>query len=152
MSGGRKPAERIAAIERIYASLPELECRGQCYDSCGPITMTKLEFRRIERVGHHSIGLDLERFRCTALSEDNRCTVYPLRPAICRLWGMTEAMQCTYGCVPVGGYLSEVEGYTFLARVADAAGDVVAARRFWRVVAMNPTTEQVIRQRRGDNA
>lgn len=111
--------------------------------------MTKLEFRRIESRCGHTVGLNLEKFRCTALGEDNRCTVYDFRPAICRLWGMTEGLQCTYGCMPEGGYLSEVEGYTFLARVAEAAGDVVAARRFWAVVAHNPTTEQVIRQRNG---
>jgi hypothetical protein len=47
---------------------------------------------------------------CPALSLVGRCTVYEVRPMLCRLWGAVEGMRCDRGCLPVGGLLSDVEG------------------------------------------
>jgi Fe-S-cluster containining protein len=37
---------------------------------------------------------------CPMLSAEGRCTVYALRPALCRLWFMVEDLPCPYGCRP----------------------------------------------------
>lgn len=37
---------------------------------------------------------------CTMLTDDRRCSVYEIRPLICRLWGITRSMPCPYGCKP----------------------------------------------------
>ena len=52
---------------------------------------------------------------------DGRCTVYAVRPMICRLWGIDETMPCPYGCVPEGGHISELQAIQFL-RAALAIG------------------------------
>lgn len=139
MTRSRKPAARAAAIDELYATLPAIECKGRCYDSCGPIQMTSVERRRIRAgtgVDVKVTGLAVEggadMMRCSALTVLNRCAVYDLRPAICRLWGLTRAMQCSYGCVPEGGYMTERDGYLFLAAVARAAGEDRQAERFER--------------------
>lgn len=43
------------------------------------------------------VGRDVE--VCPALVE-NRCTVYDVRPTICRLWGAGPGMACPWGCEP----------------------------------------------------
>lgn len=143
--------QRIAAVDAVYASLPKLDCKGFCHDSCGPIVMTALERQRLRAAGqeiHHNApanGRPGRVFVCSALTDDNRCAQYSIRPAICRIWGMTRALQCTYGCVPEGGYLPEREGYTFLADVAHAAGEYAEERRL-REAAASPYLEQVVAQ------
>jgi Fe-S-cluster containining protein len=44
---------------------------------------------------------------CSMLDEHGRCTVYDIRPMICRLYGTMETMPCPHGCLPVGGLLGE---------------------------------------------
>lgn len=140
---------RIAALEAVYARLPKLKCKGLCHDSCGPVSMTTLERWRLRQAGQeiHANPAGPDRpdraLVCSALTGDNRCAQYDLRPTICRLWGMTRAMQCTYGCVPEGGYLSERDAYLALADAAEASGDYVDADRF-REGADHPDLEQIV--------
>ena len=100
-------------LDRLYAELPALECQGKCAESCGPIVMSRVEWQRIcEAVdGEPRGGPDLT---CPLLIAD-RCSVYDIRPMICRLWGMVEAMPCEWGCKPMR-LLSDVEGFAFLER------------------------------------
>jgi Fe-S-cluster containining protein len=138
----RKDTERLDAL---YAELPTIECRGKCHDSCGPIGMTRLERRRIAAAGvdiHVRPGNGRE-LACSALTMLNRCSVYAVRPIICRIWGLTKALQCSYGCVPEGGFLTEAQAYEFLARAADIAGETAAAARFRRVAAL-PNLERAV--------
>lgn len=37
---------------------------------------------------------------CPHLSPIGTCSVYAIRPLICRIWGMVEAMPCEWGCKP----------------------------------------------------
>ena len=103
-------------LRAIYARLPKLECKGLCQHSCGPIIMTTAEARRVERVLGHEMGHCGDDLRCPMLGEDGRCTVYEVRPLICRLWGMEVSMQCPHGCRP-SRYLSREEGYVFIDAV-----------------------------------
>jgi uncharacterized protein len=150
----RTQAQRIADIDRLYARLPRLDCVGRCVDSCTVIRMTRVERRRIAAAGvdiHPYVPARIKpvdvvpKVRCSALTMLGRCSVYEIRPAICRLWGMTRALQCTYGCVPEGGYMSEHDAYEWLAEVAEAAGEMTEAARFRRVAAL-PDLEQRVWQ------
>ena len=98
----------------LYAELPKLACRGLCAESCGPIALTPLEEQRIVEVAGSAptFGPDLV---CSMLV-DERCSVYQVRPALCRLWGLVESMPCPWGCKP-DRYLSDADGYSFLDRV-----------------------------------
>lgn len=123
---------RIAArLDALYARLPRLECQGLCADSCGPIPAGAAERERMERVRGRSLRAAPQRtvvdgtievcHECSMMV-NGRCSVYDIRPMICRLWGMTEDMPCPYGCVPEGGHLSVGDGYVFLAEAFDIAG------------------------------
>lgn len=118
-------AERCADLDAIYGELPDIECRGKCHDSCTNIDMTGTERRRIGEAGTFLPRRTVRDpvLPCPALSQFNTCTVYGIRPLICRLWGLTRAMRCSYGCVPEGGYLSEPAALEFIARVHAIAGE-----------------------------
>lgn len=146
----RGPADIAARLDALYAQLPRIECRGSCHDSCGPIDMTRPERRRIAVAGYEVTpeAAIVAGMRCPALTVLKRCAVYPVRPMICRLWGLTRAMTCTYGCVPEGGHLSEAQAYEFLACAADIAGETAQAARFRRVAVL-PDLERAVRHVRG---
>ena len=92
--------EKIKAIEALYATLPKLECKGLCEECCGPVYMSRAEWDRIKiKVGHTPAPVDGGSLVCPML-KNHRCTVYKVRPLICRLWGMMEAMKCPHGCTP----------------------------------------------------
>jgi len=109
------PAAQLAAI---YASLPEIECRGQCQNSCGSIGMTRLEQARISQRHGRTLPL-VAAFDagCPALTILGRCSVYADRPMVCRLWGLVPSMRCEHGCLPEGGELSEEQGRRLMAQV-----------------------------------
>jgi Fe-S-cluster containining protein len=104
---------KVAALETIYAALPKLACKGLCQDSCGPIGLTELEARRIEKRFHRLPVLSAE--LCCSLLVNGRCDVYPLRPLICRLYGLAEHMRCPHGCAPER-LLTMAEANALLAR------------------------------------
>lgn len=92
---------RYGTLERIYAKLPTLDCKRECASSChtGPIRIGRLEWERIvERLGFAPVG-NPDTMDCPLL-EDGACTVYDIRPLICRLWGSTKRMRCSHGCEP----------------------------------------------------
>jgi hypothetical protein len=110
---------RRLELDALYAELPRLDCRGLCAESCGPIVTTRVEWQRICRAAGYEpkalVGVD--GLTCPLL-KDNRCTVYEVRPLICRLWGLVETMPCLWGCKPER-YLTHEEGLEFLTRAAE---------------------------------
>ena len=130
MPKARRPSTVAARLEALYAEIPRIDCQGLCWDSCGPIMMTRAEHRRIET----SAGVDIPDGRstapatCVALTMLRRCAVYELRPMICRVWGVVETMPCNHGCRP-DRYLTDAECYELLARAYDIAGETQMARR-----------------------
>lgn len=109
--------ERLAAL---YAEVPEVNCKGKCWQSCGPIGMALHEARRIEVVTGDTLKLAGDDLKCAYLIE-HRCTVYADRPLICRLWGAVEDMPCPHGCKPER-YLSPVEARSLLNRATAISG------------------------------
>ena len=120
--------KRKATLGDVYARIPGVPCKGLCQDSCGPIAMSREEQRRIRAAGVEIPPMAdavaaLERgeeYYCPAL-RDGRCSVYDIRPTICRLWGATESMPCPHGCTPPGA-LSQAESFELLRRAARAGG------------------------------
>ena len=89
-----------SAIERVYDCVPKMKCKGLCKDSCGPIAMTRGEAQRIEEAIDGPIGKIDCHLTCPLLTEDGKCSVYAIRPLICRLWGIAKEMPCPFGCEP----------------------------------------------------
>lgn len=79
-------------------------CCGQC---CGPAPCSKTEWKAIVAyIRKHNImpiHREPESLTCFLRDEDNRCMVYPVRPAICRLHGRIRAMPCpnNLDCPPI---------------------------------------------------
>ena len=126
-------------LDALYGELPPMECRGKCTDSCGSVAMTQPENDRIRRAG---VALPLlgafGAEKCPALTGLGLCSVHPVRPMICRLWGMTARMRCPHGCRPEGGHLTDQQAYYLLARAAEIAGELELANRFRRVAVSAP--------------
>lgn len=116
----RNPRRVYEQLDALYAELPSIDCQGLCSDSCGPIPAGLYEQRRIEGEAGKPLTCS-GAADCSMLTADRRCSVYPVRPMICRLWGLTEDLRCPYGCKP-SRLLTVQEGYRFLQRAYEIAG------------------------------
>ena len=113
--------DTVAEIERLYATLPEVRCRRQCQDACGPILMTKIEHDRIlERAGDPGSRNGSE--ACPLLSLMGNCTVYDIRPMVCRIYGVSKALRCPHGCVPER-WLNDDDSTLMLQKLMDLSGN-----------------------------
>lgn len=103
-------------LEAVYRRVPDVKCKGKCAECCGPILCGGAEWARIVPLAGAvaAIGGDLS---CPLL-KDGRCSVYAVRPLICRLWGAVKAMRCPHGCRP-SRWLSDAEARDLLNTVAD---------------------------------
>jgi len=124
------PRRLAARLDALYAELPQIDCQRLCYDSCGPIPAAPFERQRMEREAGFELKVErhiyqrasgLESCHECSMMREQRCSVYAIRPMICRLWGLTEDMPCPYGCVP-SRRLSVAEGMEFLRRAFEIAG------------------------------
>ncbi len=95
-------------LDRMYGELPTIDCQGKCAESCGPIWMTRVEWQRITKKKRYEPRASS--LTCPLLVAD-RCSVYALRPTLCRLWGVVEGMPCPWGCKPTPRYLTDIEGH-----------------------------------------
>lgn len=108
------PAEKL---QRIYDRLPKIECKQKCQDACSFIITTKREQKEISKelnynpftkVNYNHYALfDIEKdSSCKMLNKDKsdpncgNCSIYYMRPLICRLFGLVKKMRCPFGCVP----------------------------------------------------
>ncbi len=113
--------EADAALRALYDQIPAIPaCDGRCWTSCGPIDMSHRERSRIRAAGvritpWQDAKAAAETFWCDALTGDNRCAVYEMRPLVCRLWGAAEGLECPFGCVPEGGWLPREKAYRLIA-------------------------------------
>ena len=124
-------SSKVKRLERLYRSLPTIDCQGKCIDACGPIACTPLEAKRMTEAGGpfkvtgrviklQFLGNIQGRIDCGYLDEEGRCRVYDVRPLICRLYGLTERMRCPFGCKP-SRWLSADECMAFMKK-ADIIG------------------------------
>lgn len=106
---------KIAELEKLYAQLPTIVCQQKCQDYCGQIAMSRLEAKRLPelqfqrlwwltQIGQKSMGrcfaTNVDTYGTCPMLKDGLCAVYDRRPAICRLWGLTEKLRCPHGCEP----------------------------------------------------
>lgn len=108
------------ALRDLWDQIPSVECKGLCAESCGPIPCSSLERRLIEERAGKSLQAD-GKLRCTML-KDGHCSVYSIRPMICRIWGAVEKLKCPHGCRPER-FLSDREAHRLTQAVEELAGD-----------------------------
>lgn len=122
----RRPRRAEAQLDELYASIPRMNCTGQCARrACDSIGMAPIERDRIHR--RHGKRLPLvglfDPGVCPALDDGDRCTVYENRPLVCRTYGQVPSMPCPHGCVPPEQMMSERDGLMAVARTFELSGD-----------------------------
>lgn len=138
-------------LDDLYAQLPALECKGLCHDSCTAIDASELERERLRERGvelsQEPAAQQLVRYRrtgevprCPALGPLNTCTVYDVRPFVCRAFGLVydpdvlpgdarrQVMMCDHGCVP-DGVITTAELHRILADIERLSVRVTGVRR-----------------------
>ena len=116
----------MAELEALYACVPDPGCRGLCASSCSRHVDASTAER--ERIADTGVDLDAPTpdGACPALSRamvtTGICTIHPIRPMVCRLWGAAASMPCPHGCVPEGGVLDDATAMRMLAASLDAGG------------------------------
>jgi Fe-S-cluster containining protein len=110
-------------LDKIYGKIPEIDCKGLCHHSCTLIPVAKAESQRArDRLGcspYKPTADEIQRAidnksvpTCRAL-KDMKCSIYTIRPAICRLYGVAEGLECQFGCKPKAT-LTKEEAYNLI--------------------------------------
>lgn len=77
--------------------LPVMQCDDGCGECCGIVPATQKEFDRVmDYAAEHGIKPAHQGKTCPWFQE-GRCTVYEVRPLVCRLFGHTRLMTCPRG-------------------------------------------------------
>jgi Fe-S-cluster containining protein len=145
---GRKmsQAQLRRELDEIYAQVPAIDCRGKCADTCTEFPVSRLEQRIVRGVSGKDLLTEDPRWptrgrlkrRCPMLTGSGRCSVYDVRPLICRLWGVAEPMPCNYGCKTVDGVLLPIRRmYELLAQVYRVSDQPSVAGVFQRAADMS---------------
>lgn len=99
--------KQALALEKIYARIPKIQCQRKCQNACGLIGGSPAEQSLVQsltagmRLGSVQIFPATKHPRCAFLTaEDGDCSIYGLRPLMCRLFGVIHDLQCRHGCIP----------------------------------------------------
>lgn len=80
-----------------YLTLPVMQCDPGCPDCCGPVFCRPEEFDAVKRyAAENGIAPVRQGLQCP-MFQNGGCTVYRVRPFICRLFGHTPALRCSKG-------------------------------------------------------
>lgn len=129
------------ALQEAWDAAPEVHCKGLCQAYCGPVAASPMETRILAERGVQLLPLeviltmaaagDQEEARCPALDTAGRCSVYDVRPMICRLFGATSEgyLVCPHGCGPEGGRLTNDQSHALMRKVMEVGQWVPPPRR-----------------------
>lgn len=119
------------ALRDIWEKVPKMkDCKGKCAMSCGPIPVSSMERRLIQQRAGHLLTTERNLGKkntegvmsCNMLTEDGLCSVYAIRPLVCRIWGTTKRLACPEGCEPER-WLSDQESLALFDEIQHLAGD-----------------------------
>ena len=101
-------SKRLRILAEIYATVPDAGCKGLCWEFCTSVPVFPLELEQLEE----KAGRKLKTFPIGGATLTGppgapcpylvlrRCTVYEVRPLICRVFGAAEGLPCPHGCAP----------------------------------------------------
>lgn len=102
---------KLAKIDALLSGLPSFQCKEGCYDCCGPVQLSRLEYTRCVQASGRTAkevrqqmqsNLKQGIYECPLLDpKTKKCAVYTVRPAICRLFGVVKGeLLCPHGYAP----------------------------------------------------
>lgn len=122
---------KLAKIDALLSEIPAFQCKEGCFDCCGPVELSRLEYMRCIRASGRTAE-DVRRqmqsnlkqgiYTCPLLDpETKKCTVYEVRPAICRLFGAVKGeLLCPHGYAPESStLLSDKQAREILRKVEE---------------------------------
>ncbi len=92
-------------INDIYELIPDFYCTEGCHDCCqnfGVPSRTRVEDERVKaflRKNSMQLG-EAKGNTCPYLNETG-CSIYPVRPLICRLYGTSPNYRCKMDVMPI---------------------------------------------------
>lgn len=119
----------------LVDSLPSVKCKRLCARHCRSVPVSPAELLLLTRLRKQQGKVEIrtleipEQFplrylfkqegdpTCPLLQFDE-CTVYELRPLICRFYGIVDSMKCSHGCVP-SRWVSHNEADALYKKMAD---------------------------------
>ena len=124
---------KLAKIDALLSGLPTFQCKEGCADCCGPVELSRLEYMRCIQVSGRTaedVGQQMQNnlkqgiYACPLLdTKTNRCTVYDVRPAICRLFGVVKnQLICPHGYAPESSALLSDERAREILRKVEELG------------------------------
>jgi len=125
---------KLAKIDALLSGLPAFRCKEGCTDCCGPVQLSRLEYMRCIQVSGRTakdVGQQMQNnlkrgiYTCPLLNaETARCTVYDVRPTICRLFGVVKGeLLCPHGYAPENSaLLSDEQAREVLRKVEELGG------------------------------
>lgn len=104
--GSERRRERLAMeIEDLYDLLPKFTCREGCTLCCssfGVPSRTPVEDERIRQfLAEQGRPLGVATGTTCPYLTPSGCSIYPVRPLICRLYGTAEDYRCRIGVEPM---------------------------------------------------
>lgn len=112
---------RATAMKHLHDRIPQVTCLGKCAHACfDRIGMTRVEADQIRRAVTSPGGAVPQ--ACPQLTTLRTCRVYAVRPVICRLWGVADALRCPHDCRPEQGWLSDADALEFLLSAYEIDG------------------------------
>jgi hypothetical protein len=91
-------------LEQIYKQIPKSACPSSCGKCCGILYPSLAELRNI-RDWCEQKGIEYKDFNyqlnadCPYLTKEKTCGIYPVRPFLCRIYGVSKELPCK-GCKP----------------------------------------------------
>ncbi|MBI1887166.1 MAG: YkgJ family cysteine cluster protein [Nitrosomonadales bacterium] len=128
-----KNSAKLAKIDALLSGLPTFQCKEGCYDCCGPVQLSRLEYIRCIHASGRT-AKDVKRqmqnnlkqgiYTCPLLDvETKQCAVYSVRPAICRLFGVVKGeLLCPHGYAPESAALLSDEQARAILREVEELG------------------------------
>lgn len=78
--------------------IPKHDCKN-CGECCGPVPINENEYSAISKyvnTNKPKYNKEHDILECK-FRVDNHCSIYPVRPTLCKLMGVVKGMQCKYG-------------------------------------------------------
>jgi uncharacterized protein len=126
-------AEKLARIDAILSTIPAFKCKEGCADCCGPVQLSRLEYHRCVKASGRTaddVRRQMEKnikkkiYQCPLVNQKTHCcTVYDVRPAICRIFGTTRGLPCPHGYAPEAAQMLSDERAREILALVDQLGE-----------------------------